>query len=44
MSVSADAVSELPLSADAPVSAKGKPPKSRTITATADAVEQPEAR
>ena len=45
MSISARALSEVPLCADsAPAASKGKPPPKRTIAANADAVQQPEAR
>jgi hypothetical protein len=45
MSIAASAIGEMPICADsAPAASRKKPPPKRTVTATADAVQQPEAR
>lgn len=45
MSLAANAVAEMPLAGDKePASKDSKTPTSRTVTANADAVQQPEAR
>jgi hypothetical protein len=44
MSIGADVIGQMPVSAQAQASPTGKPPKKRITTAKADAVERPEAR
>ena len=45
MSIAAKAIGEMPIAAqDVPPSSTKKPPPKRTITAIADAIQQPEAR
>jgi hypothetical protein len=44
MSVGASAIAQLPIGADDAPAASGKTPPKRTISAQADAVQQPEAR
>lgn len=44
MSIGADGIGQVPVAAQAQTNATGKPPKKRTTTAKADAVERPEAR